>query len=554
MSGKPLVLWFSEIRRRDVGAVGGKNASLGEMISQLENAGVRVPGGFATTAEAYWDFIAANKLENRIRDELADLEDDLSNVAKVGKGVRTLILEAEFPPALNDAIMRAYSQMAEDLGREPDVAVRSSATAEDLPEASFAGQLETYLNVRGGEQLLAACKRCFASLFTDRAISYRENHGYGHLDVALSAGVQRMVRSDLAGSGVMFSIDTETGFPGTVLINAGWGLGETVVQGMIDPDEYHIFKPLLDKDDVKPIIHKALGGKARKMVYGEGKEGPTKLIDTLAEERTAYVLSDKEVLLLARWAVVIEDHYGQPMDIEWAKNGEAGDIYIVQARPETVQSRREAGHLQSFRLKERGKPLLSGLAIGNAIAAGRVCRLKSASEIDQFENDSVLVTETTDPDWVPIMKQAAAIVTDHGGRTSHAAIVSRELGLPAIVGTGDATTKLKDGQKVTVSCAEGDEGTVFDGIAGFEVQNIEMEKIPKTRTKVMINLANPAAAFRWWRLPTDGVGLARMEFIIGNMIKIHPMALVDFDKVPDKEARAKIQELTKPSKTRRSSS
>lgn len=545
MSNQPLVLWFSDVRRRDVGTVGGKNASLGEMISQLKSAGIRVPGGFATTAKAYWDFIAANKLEDKIRRELANLEDDLSNVAKVGEAVRELILKGEFPPTLNEAIAQAYGRMAEELGREPDVAVRSSATAEDLPEASFAGQLETFLNVCGEAHLLDACKRCFASLFTDRAISYRENHGFGHMEVALSVGMQRMVRSDLAGSGVMFSIDTETGFPGTVLINAGWGLGETVVQGIIDPDEYHVFKPLLDKVGYKPIIHKALGSKSRKMVYGKGEEGPSKLIDTLKEERATYVLSDEEVLQLARWAVAIEEHYGQAMDMEWAKDGETGDLYIVQARPETVQSRREAGHLQTFRLKERGERLLSGLAIGDAIAAGKVCCLKSPREIDHFEKDSVLVTEITDPDWVPIMKQAAAIVTDHGGRTSHAAIVSRELGLPAIVGANDATTRLKDGQEVTVSCAEGDQGTVYDGIADFEVEEIETSQIPKTRTKVMINLANPAAAFRWWRLPSDGVGLARMEFIIGNLIKIHPMALVRFDQVRDKEARASIEELTR---------
>ena len=545
MSGGPLVVWFSDIRRCDVGTVGGKNASLGEMIGQLKNVGIRVPTGFATTAEAYWNFIAANKLADKIRDELADLEEDLSNVAKVGNGLRKLILEAEFPPALNDAIARGYGQLAEDLRREPEVAVRSSATAEDLPEASFAGQLETYLNVRGEEQLLAACKQCFASLFTDRAISYRKDHGFDHLTVALSLGVQRMVRSDLAGSGVMFSIDTETGFPGTVLINAGWGLGETVVKGMIDPDEYYVFKSLLGRDDFEPIIHKALGAKARKMIYGEDEDGGSKLVDTPREECAAYVLDDEEVLQLARWAVAIENHYGQPMDMEWAKDGKTGDLYIVQARPETVQSRREAGHLKTFRLKERGERLLSGLAIGDAIAAGKVCRLKSVDEIDRFEAESVLVTEITDPDWVPIMKRAAAIVTDHGGRTSHAAIVSRELGLPAIVGAKDATAKLKDGQEVTVSCAEGEEGHLYAGIADFEVHDIDTEQIPETRTKVMINLANPAAAFRWWQLPSDGVGLARMEFIIGNLIKIHPMALVDFDDVQDEQARATIDELTK---------
>ncbi len=545
MSSEPLVLRLCDVRRRDVGKVGGKNASLGEMISQLRGAGIRVPGGFATTAAAYRGFIAANELESRMRGEIGNLKSDLGNVAEVGRAIRGLILEADFPPALKEAITGAYAEMAGELGREPDVAVRSSATAEDLPEASFAGQLETFLNIRGEDQLLDACKKCFASLFTDRAISYRETHGFGHLDVALSVGVQRMVRSDLAGAGVMFSIDTETGFPGTVLINAGWGLGETVVQGVVDPDEYQVFKALLDRDGLTPIIHKGLGGKARKMVYGAGEEGPSKLVDTAADERACYVLSDQEVLRLARWAVAIEAHYGQPMDMEWAKDGETGELFIVQARPETVQSRREASHLKTFRLQKKGARLVSGLAIGDAIAVGKVCRLESAADIERFEPDSVLVTEMTDPDWVPIMKRAAAIVTDHGGRTSHAAIVSRELGLPAIVGTGTATKTLEDGREVTASCAEGAEGSVYDGIAEFEVRDIDTGGIPQTRTKVMINLANPAAAFRWWRLPSDGVGLARMEFIIGNLIKIHPMALVHFDTVQDTRARAKIEELTR---------
>jgi pyruvate,water dikinase len=545
MTADPQVLWLSEIRRGDVGKVGGKNASLGEMISQLEAGGIRVPAGFATTAAAYWAFIAENALEEKIRGTLAKLQDDLGNLAEIGQEVRELILAGSFPRALEEAIGQAYAEIGRELGRTPDVAVRSSATAEDLPEASFAGQLETFLNVRGEEAVLAACKRCFASLFTDRAIVYRRNHGFDHMEVALSVGVQRMVRSDLAGSGVMFSIDTETGFPHSVLINAGWGLGETVVQGMIDPDEYQVFKPLLENRDLVPIIHKALGAKARKMVYGDDeKAGQSVLVDTPAADRAAYVLEDAEVLQLARWAAAIEQHYGQPMDMEWAKDGETGDLYIVQARPETVQSRREAAHLKTFRLKEKGERLLTGLAIGDAIATGRVCRLRSAAEIDRFETGAVLVTEITDPDWVPIMKRAAAIVTDHGGRTSHAAIVSRELGLPAVVGTGDATARLQDGEDVTVSCAEGDEGVVYRGQADFEVEDIDMENIPATQTKVMINLANPAAAFRWWRLPSDGVGLARMEFIIGNLIKVHPMALVDFERVEDADARSEIETLT----------
>jgi pyruvate,water dikinase len=438
--------------------------------------------------------------------------------------------------------------MAARLEREdPDVAVRSSATAEDLPEASFAGQLETFLNIRGGEQLLDAVKRCFASLFTDRAIAYRENHGFDHMKVALSVGVQQMVRADLAGSGVMFSIDTETGFPKSVLINAAWGLGETVVQGMVDPDEYQVFKPLLDEPSRRPIVEKALGAKARKMIYASAGESPAKLVDASEEERASFVLNDDEILQLGRWAAAIEAHYGQPMDMEWAKDGETGELFIVQARPETVQSRKEAGTLKAYRLEQEGEghKLCTGLAIGDAIAAGKILKLASPDEIDRFEKDAVLVTGMTDPDWVPIMKKASAIVTDHGGRTSHAAIVSRELGLTAVVGTGNATEVLQDGQEVTVSCAEGDEGFVYEGRLEFEEQEIELGQVPETETRIMVNLANPAAAYRWWRLPTDGVGLARMEFIIGNMIKIHPMALVRFDDLEDEEARKKIAALTR---------
>lgn len=506
MADEALTLRLSDIRRGDGDKVGGKNASLGEMIGELEGAGIRVPGGFATTAAAYRVFIAANDLEDRIRTALAGLRDDLSNLAEVGKAVRAMILNGTFPAPLREAIVAAYRQMADASKHEPEVAVRSSATAEDLPEASFAGQLETFLNVRGVDGVLEACRKCFASLFTDRAISYRITHGFDHMAVALSVGVQRMVRSASGGSGVMFSIDTETGFPDVVLINAGWGLGETVVQGMIDPDEYQVFKPLLNDAEYTPIIHKAVGAKRQKMIYGEGEAAGSVLVDTTEEERRSFVLTDEEILQLARWAAVIEDHYGCPMDIEWARDGETGELYIVQARPETVQSRRQAGTMQSYRITGKGERLLQGLAIGAAVATGKVCLIESASDIARFEKGSVLVTRTTDPDWVPIMKQAAAIVTDHGGRTSHAAIVSRELGLPAVVGTGDATRRLKDGQAVTVSCAEGENGFVYDGIARVESHEIDTSDIPQTRTKVMLNVANPSAAFRWWRLPSDGVG------------------------------------------------
>jgi pyruvate,water dikinase len=535
-----LVLPLSAIRRGDVARVGGKNASLGEMIGTLKSAGINVPGGFATTATAYWRFVEANDLQHRIAQAIGTLEKDLSNLAHVGGVIRTLILDAEFPQDLEDAIRQAYRDMRASGGGT--VAVRSSATAEDLPEASFAGQLETYLNIEGEDALLVACKKCFASLFTDRAISYRENHGFDHLKVALSVGVQKMVRSDLASSGVMFSIDTETGFPRSVLVTGAWGLGETVVQGMVDPDEFQVFKPLLEDRSLAPIVEKTLGAKRRKMVYGA--EGSTHLTETSDAERSTFVLSDDEVLALARWAAIIEKHYGLPMDMEWAKDGETGELYIVQARPETVQSRREASALKTYELKNKGPLILSGLAVGDAIGAGKVCRLDSADEIERFETGAVLVTKITDPDWVPIMKRAHAIVTDHGGRTSHAAIVSRELGLPAIVGTGDATQRLSEGQNITVSCAEGDEGHVYDGIADFTVTEIDVAQVPKTRTKAMLNVGNPAAAFRWWRLPTDGVGLARMEFIISNHIKVHPMALIRFDEVKDQTARAEIERLT----------
>lgn len=537
---RDLVVPLSLLRRSDVARVGGKNASLGEMIGILRGSGINVPGGFATTASAYWRFVDANALHDPITQEIGRLDGGLANLTSVGSAIRSLILQATFPPDLEDAIRQAYQDMRE--GGAGSVAVRSSATAEDLPEASFAGQLETYLNIEGYEPLLEACKKCYASLFTDRAISYRETHGFDHLKVALSVGVQEMVRSDLASAGVMFSIDTETGFPRAVLITGSWGLGESVVQGLVNPDEFQIFKPLLDDASLTPIVEKSLGSKRRKMIYG--KEGSTLLIDTVDEERHSFVLDDGEVLTLARLATTIEKHYGVPMDMEWAKDGTTGALYIVQARPETVQSRREAAALKTYTIIDKGPLLVAGLAIGDAVSAGKVCRLNSPEDLERFDTGAVLVTKVTDPDWVPIMKRAAAIVTDHGGRTSHAAIVSRELGLPAIVGAGNATEKLDDGQEVTVSCAEGAEGHVYEGIAAFTKTNIDVDKIPRTRTKAMLNVANPSAAFRWWRLPTDGVGLARMEFIISNHIKVHPMALVRFEKVEDDRARVEIERLT----------
>ncbi len=545
MNDAPLIRWFSDLNRDDGDQVGGKNASLGEMIASLRSAGIRVPDGFATTASAYWQFIDANDLRDRITETLGELNEDRSNLQDVGERVRAMILESEHPQSLAEAIRGAYRELAQTLGRESlDVAVRSSATAEDLPEASFAGQLETYLNIRGESALLDAVKRCLASLFTNRAIAYRENNGFDHMKVALSVGVQQMVRADLSGSGVMFSIDTETGFPRSVLINAAWGLGETVVQGMVDPDEYQVFKPLVEEASIHPILRKAMGQKDRKMVYSEEADSPSKLVETPEEERNRFVLNDDEIVQLARWACAIEAHYGVPMDMEWAKDGETDELFIVQARPETVQSRKGVGTLKSYRLLEQGDRLVQGLSIGDSIAAAEVCKLASPDEIERFKPGNVLVTGMTDPDWVPIMKQASAIVTDHGGRTSHAAIVSRELGLTAVVGTGNATEVLEEGQAVTVSCAEGDEGFVYAGALDFEVQEIDLGEVPETRTRIMVNLANPAAAYRWWRLPTDGVGLARMEFIIGNMIQIHPLALIHFDELEDQDAKRKIEALT----------
>ncbi|MDA7087920.1 phosphoenolpyruvate synthase [Pseudomonas sp. SA3-5] len=542
----PQVIWFEALGRGDVARVGGKNASLGEMVGHLGAQGVSVPPGFATTAEAYWRFVEANRLEDAIEGALNDLKAGKASLHETGQNIRRAFLRGDWPEATAQQIRQAYRQLSKRAGAaDTDVAVRSSATAEDLPDASFAGQQETFLNIRGEAALLDACRRCYASLFTDRAISYRETKGFEHLKVALSVGVQKMVRSDLGGAGVMFSIDTESGFDKVVVLDAAWGLGENVVQGAVDPDEYQVFKPLLDDAALTPIIEKKLGGKSLKMLYATGAEQATRNVPTSKAERAAFVLDDQEILQLARWACTIEAHYGMPMDMEWAKDGDSGQLYIVQARPETVQSRKEAGALKSYHLKSKGAKLVEGLSIGDAVVTGKVCFIRSAQEIERFVDGAILVTETTDPDWVPIMKRAAAIVTDHGGRTSHAAIVSRELGLPAIVGTGNATEILHDDQEVTVSCAEGDEGFVYAGIGEFDVEPLSLDDIPKTRTAVMLNLANPAAAFRWWRLPTDGVGLARMEFVVSNHIKVHPMALVRFDTLQDEEAKQRIVELTR---------
>ncbi|MFJ8441271.1 phosphoenolpyruvate synthase [Kitasatospora griseola] len=536
------IIPFTELGRADVPVVGGKNASLGELTDRLTAAGVRIPAGFATTADAFREFLDTGGLRQRVEEQLGRLEQD-GTLPEVGAAVRAALLAAPLPTPLENELADAYRKLAEKAGREdPDVAVRSSATAEDLPEASFAGQQETFLNVRGVPALLDACRRCFASLFTDRAIDYRQRLGFDQLAVALSVGVQLMVRSDLGSAGVAFTLDTETGYPDVVLVSAAWGLGETVVGGQVDPDEYLLFKPLLDDGAERtPLLRATVGAKRRKAVYAE--HGATRIVDTTAEERAARVLDDSDLATLGRWAVAVERHYGCPMDLEWAKDGRTGDLFLVQARPETVQSRRAGAVLRHYRLTGTGERLVDGLAVGQAVGHGPVCALSAADQIARFPEGAVLVTAITDPDWEPLMKRASAIVTDHGGRTSHAAIVSRELGVPAVIGTGRATRVLENGQEVTVSCAEGEQGHVYAGRVDWEETQTDLGSLPRTRTRVMLNLADPAAAFRWWRLPADGVGLARLEFVVAHQVRVHPMALVHPERL-DAEDRRAVDALT----------
>ena len=541
------VLWLDHVGSEDSEQVGGKNASLGEMIRSLKDRGIRVPDGFATTAEAYRAFLSHNELESAIAERVERLDGSDRALAEVGQEIRDLLLGGDLPPGMDEEVRGAYRSLSERYGTEAaDVAVRSSATAEDLPQASFAGQQETFLNVCGEDALVDAVKGCFASLFTDRAIAYREENGFDHLKVGLSVGVQKMVRSDKAGAGVLFTVDPDSGFPHVVVINAAWGLGEHVVQGNVDPDQYTVFKPLLEGDSHRPLLERTMGDKRRKLVYAdEGGEDTTVDEEVPEEDRLAPVLDDDEVLQLARWACAIEDHYGKAMDVEWAKDGDSGELFIVQARPETVQSQRTGASLETYRLKdEGGEPLVTGVAVGDRIASGKAFPIAGPEGFEGFEDGGVIVTEMTNPDWVPIMRRAGAVVTDHGGRTAHAAIVSRELGIPAVVGTGRGTEVLEGGQEVTVSCAEGDEGRVYEGALEFEVEQLTLDDLPDTRTRVMINLAEPAAAFRWWRLPADGVGLARMEFVINNAIKVHPLALTRFDQLEDDDARRQVEEMT----------
>ncbi|HAB18139.1 MAG TPA: phosphoenolpyruvate synthase, partial [Verrucomicrobiales bacterium] len=544
------IKWFDDITIADVPLVGGKNASLGEMVRELKPMGVSVPDGFAITAQAYRHLLREAELEERIRQTLAGLDtQNLEELRRRGNLIRASILGASIPPDLESEIIDAYEILRGEQPHPVDVAVRSSATAEDLPNASFAGQQETYLNVQGHFELIRACLRCFASLFTDRAISYRVDQGFDHFKVALSIGVQKMVRADLASSGVMFTLDTETGFRDVVLINAAYGLGENVVQGSVNPDEYYVFKPTL-KTGHRPILQKRVGTKEFKLVYDVGGGKMVKNIPVSAGERGRFAITDDEVLQLARWACVIEDHYsakrGQPtpMDIEWAKDGNTGEMFIVQARPETVQSRKTVETVETYSLKQHGPVLVRGRSVGEKIAVGPVRVIKNAQYIGQFKEGEVLVTDKTDPDWEPIMKKAAAIVTNRGGRTCHAAIVSRELGVAAIVGTEHATDLLKDGQVVTVSCAEGDTGVVYDGRLPFDVRRTNLQNLARPNTKVMMNVANPEEAFSLSSIPNDGVGLAREEFIISNYIKVHPLALLDYDRLCDEDAKASIDALT----------
>lgn len=542
---RPFVVGLDEVTSSDLPLVGGKNASLGEMIRHLTTAGIRVPEGFATTVWAYQALLDSDGLRGRITATIAEFRRGKLPLEKAGSAIRKAITATPLPAHAHDAIARAYAELCAHAGRpNVDVAVRSSATAEDLPDASFAGQQATFLNVRGEVAVLRACRQCMASLFTDRAISYREHHKFDHMKVGLSVGVQRMVRSDKGAAGVMFSIGIETGFPGAITISANWGLGESVVSGIVDPDEYMVAKARLDDHGVMPIIQRRRGRKLRKIVYATGTGRAVRTVRATKREQAAFALDDADVVQLSRWGGAIEKHYGRPMDIEWARDGTTGELFIVQARPETVQSRATDSAFRTYKLRGKGRRLVSGTAVGQAIVTGTVCERDKPGSAVTFPEGGILVTGMTDPDWVPVMQRAAAIVTDHGGRTSHAAIVSRELALPAIVGAGDATKVLRDGAVVTVSCAEGDVGYVYEGEVPFDTHEVSIRDLPATRTKVMLNVGDPATALRWWRLPADGVGLARMEFIIGNIIKAHPLALLHPKRVREKQARAQIAELT----------
>jgi pyruvate,water dikinase len=562
MGKKPYIVWFDEVGLSDLPLVGGKNASLGEMRKELTKYDVNVPNGFAVTVNTYHALLdqgivqdwhdTKGKLNVResIQEILTGLDvENIEDLSERGSRVRRLIYSLEFPRETVDEIVKAYRVLCKEYGEDTDVAVRSSATAEDLPGASFAGQQETFLNIRGEYALVQACKRCFASLFTNRAISYRVHKGFDHFQVALSIGVQKMVRSDKACSGVMFTIDTESGFPNVVYITGSYGLGENIVQGVINPDEFYVFKPRLEKK-YKPIIQKTLGSKEIKMIYMVEGEGSTKNVPVSALERSNFILSDEEIILLAQWGVKIEEHYSKkagcymPMDIEWAKDGINQQLFILQARPETVKSQQTLNLLESYVLKERSRVLTRGKSVGEKIGAGPINVISSVREIERFKKGEILVTQMTDPDWEPIMKVAAGIVTDRGGRTCHAAIISRELGVPCVVGTGNGSEILGDYRSATVCCSEGETGLVYEGTLDFEVKKYDMVHLERPQTKIMMNVGNPDNAFHLSFIPSDGVGLARLEFIINNSIRIHPMALIHFDAMSDDHSKKEIERLT----------
>ena len=542
---KKNILWFKEILKKDGKLVGGKNSSLGEMYSILGKKGVKVPNGFATTSKAFWDYLKHNKLDQKMKQLFKEFNpNSLASLKKTGKAAREMIVKGKFPPELAKEIIDNYKLLSREYGEKAtDVAIRSSATAEDLITASFAGQMETFLNVKGENDVLDTVRRCYASLFTDRSISYREEKGFKHLEIALSACCQKMVRSDMSSSGIMFTLDTETGFQNVVLINSIFGLGEMIVQGKITPDEFYVFKPNLNKN-YKPIISKSLGRKDRKYIYKKG--GGLKEVKVSSVGQNRFSLTDSEILTLAKWGCIIEKHYNHPQDIEWAKDGKTGKLFIVQSRPETVNfGKQTQTFYEEYEIKSKKEPFLTGIAIGNKIGAGKVKMIPDVSEIAKFKKGEVLVTKMTDPDWVPIMMQAAAIITDEGGKTAHAAIVSRELGIPCIVGTRYATKRIKGGTEVTADCTRGLEGKIYHGKIPFKIKRYNLKKIPKTKTKIMLNIGAPDIAFSTSFLPNQGVGLAREEFIIAEKIKIHPLALYYYKKLKAGKVKKAIDENTK---------
>ena len=540
MNKQPFIKFFKEINYKDVPMVGGKNASLGEMYTKLTSKGVRVPNGFATTAYAYEFFMDKSGLKKKIRKILSGLKiHDVNDLMKRGTKVRKTILDAPFPKELEQAITEAYNKLSKEYKvKTADVAVRSSATAEDLPDASFAGQQETYLNIKGAERVVEAVHKCIASLFTNRAISYREGRGFDHFKIALSAGVQKMARSDLASSGVMFSIDTESGFQNAVLINSIYGLGENIVQGKVNPDEFFVFKP------TKAIIHRRIGRKRLRMVYNNDPKNPVKDVKVSLADQHKPSITDKQVVKLAEWAMIIEKHYNGPMDMEWALDGRDNQLYIIQARPETVQSQRDVNVIESYKLEKKGKIIISGQSVGNKIGAGVATRIMDIKDIAKFRPGEVLVTDMTDPDWEPIMKIAGAIATDKGGRTCHAAIISREMGIPCVVGTNTVSQLVKTGQKITVSCAEGEVGNIYENELPFKVTKTNVKGLQRPKIKIMMNVGEPDRAFASSMIPNDGVGLARLEFVINNYIQAHPLALINYNKIKDKAVKKKIDEIT----------